>query len=41
MNPEILVVESVDMEDINVLEEDLLPAAAMDVSLCTGCGCTC
>ena len=41
MNNENLLVEGVDMEDINVLEEDLLPAAAADVSLCTGCGCDC
>ena len=41
MNKETLLVEGVDMEDINVLEEDLLPAAADAVSLCTGCDCSC
>ena len=41
MNNENLLVEGVDMEDINVLEEDLLPAAADAASLCTGCSCDC
>jgi hypothetical protein len=33
-----VIIEAVDMADIDTLEEDLLPVAAL---LCTGCDCKC